>query len=485
MIQAQLRLLCAAFLPLALSIGCPSDPADDDVTDDTGDDDGSDDGTPGGDVTPEVLASGGSCSAPSGAGTDHTTGITADETWTAADSPHRIPGDLTIEATVTIEPCAVVLLGEAVYVEVGSSTTVGAIVAHGEVSSSDVRPVRFDRLDDGNWAQILVGAQGTIDLSVAAVMNGGNAPINVQGALVLQGAAGGTNLAEVVRNGTLDRVLVSGSTSFGINLDAFAGFTEDSEQVWIQGCGSEDQPYPVLVEPGVAGTLPAELVVEDNVRDEILVETLKTSMPDDTFADHGVPYHVRSTINIAPLADGPPATLTIEPGVTLAFERETGGGIFVGKSETAAGILVAEGTADAPIVFTSAQDPAAPGDWRGLYFRYTPTTGNRIAHAQIEYAGGESTYSSFGCGPGDNDAAIIIEGQGENDAGPDDVFVTDTAFDQIAGTTVIVSGWTDDAGPDFSEGNTFGATTPDCKVSRPRRSGAGDVCDGDRDVCWQ
>lgn len=478
-------------VPAALFLACTAEPTPEGAdTDDPSTDDGSGDGgTPGGEVTPERLAQRGNCPA-RGAGTDHTAWITADETWTAADSPHRIPTNLRITATVTVEPCAEVLLGEAVVLEIGAADAPGVLVASGEVSTDDdaqvdVRPVHFDRLDAaGNWGQIAVASGSRVELSVVALLHGGNTSF-APGALLLQGPADGTNVGVVERNGTLDRVLVSDSATWGLNLEGYGALTTDSQQIWIEDGGSDEAPFAVHVEPGVAHTLPDDLVIEGNVRDAILVSTVKTHMSDDTFGDHGVPYHVRSALFVAAAEGEPAATLTIEPGVTVAFEHEVGSGLTIGSSETRAGILVAEGTAESPIVFTSATDAPAAGDWQGLFFRYTDYAANRLRHARVEYAGADGGASSFGCGPGDNDAAILLEGQGDDDDGPSEVFVADTVFDHIAGTTVIVSGWTDEAGPDFSDGNTFGADTPGCKVSRPQRSGGGDVCDGGRDMCWE
>jgi hypothetical protein len=479
-------ILLLASTPLACSDDPDEDPTSGSDEGDDGDDESDDGSTPGGDVGPDELQDRSACIDGDGAGVDHTGTISADETWSAADGPHRIPSELVITATVTVEPCALVQIGPQVYVYIEEN---GSLVAHGDVSTNDdgdveVRPVHFDTLESGsNWGQILVAPDGTIDLSVAALLDGGDAPINAQGALVLQGVAGGTNSGDIVRNGALDRVLVSGSAGTGINLDAFGGFTEESSDVWIRECGRDDQPYPLQIEPGIAQTLPAGLDIQGNVLDEILVQTSKTFMPSDTFADHGVPYHVMSALYVAPPEDGAAVTLTIEPGVVMKFEEIVGSGLVIGSGDAREGLLVAEGTAEDPILFTSGGEAVA-GAWQGFFFRYTPTSGNAIRHARIEFAGSDSGYNSFGCGPGDNDAAIIIEGQGPDDVGPGDVFVTDTEFNEIGGETVIVSGWTDDAGPDFSAGNTFGAVTPSCKVSRPKRSGTGDLCDGGRDMCW-
>src|SRR6187431_2738113 len=69
------------------------------------------------------AAAGKTCPAASGAGTQHDNWlIEADETWTAADSPHYVTQDTSIYgATVTLERCAVVVLSEGVTVEVGDS----------------------------------------------------------------------------------------------------------------------------------------------------------------------------------------------------------------------------------------------------------------------------------------------------------------------------------------------------------------------------
>jgi hypothetical protein len=54
------------------------------------------------------------------------------------------------------------------------------------------------------------------------------------------------------------------------------------------------------------------------------------------------------------------ATLTIEPGVKVTFNE--------GKKLEVAGTLVAQGTVDNQIHFTSSQDVPAAGDWKGILF---------------------------------------------------------------------------------------------------------------------
>src|SRR5687767_2024980 len=58
-----------------------------------------------------------------GPGTDHAGSVTADETWSEADGPHRITFDLSIQgATVTIEPCVEVRIAAGREITIGGTT---------------------------------------------------------------------------------------------------------------------------------------------------------------------------------------------------------------------------------------------------------------------------------------------------------------------------------------------------------------------------
>jgi RHS repeat-associated protein len=84
-------------------------------------------------------------------------------------------------------------------------------------------------------------------------------------------------------------------------------------------------------------------------------------------------------------------TLTIAAGATiqfLALNDDTAGGHDPARAELLInGSLIAEGTAEAPIILTrSGAGTAAAGDWGGLY--QTPTAGGQLTlrHVTIEYA---------------------------------------------------------------------------------------------------
>ena len=99
------------------------------------------------------------------------------------------------------------------------------------------------------------------------------------------------------------------------------------------------------------------------------------------------------------------AVLTIEPGVVIKFRPAPFRGEYNGLSFTNGGKLVALGTMDQPIIFTSYYDDAAagdtdnggattpprPGDWRGLIFAGDESV---LSNVQIKYGG--NVFDSFG-----------------------------------------------------------------------------------------
>ncbi len=84
------------------------------------------------------------------------------------------------------------------------------------------------------------------------------------------------------------------------------------------------------------------------------------------------------------------AKLTIEPGVTISFVEN--GALHMGYN--AASTLIAKGTADKPITFTSAGDKV-PGWWQGIHF-YNNNKRSVLEHVVIEHAGSAGDENGFG-----------------------------------------------------------------------------------------
>lgn len=90
--------------------------------------------------------------------------------------------------------------------------------------------------------------------------------------------------------------------------------------------------------------------------------------------------------------------VTLEPGVTIAFE--TGAGFFIGSN----GSLNANGTSVKKITLTGTDKK--PGAWAGIYVNSNDVK-NEISNAIIEYAGG-ATFNSNG-----DKGAVIIHASGK------------------------------------------------------------------------
>jgi len=94
-----------------------------------------------------------------------------------------------------------------------------------------------------------------------------------------------------------------------------------------------------------------------------------------------VPYIIEGTVNVF---SSPGSKLIIDAGNTIKF---TEGSKFSIGTDGVSGTLLAQGTADSVITFTSAESYKKAGDWSGLLFDKGASDGCIIDHAIIEYGG--------------------------------------------------------------------------------------------------
>ncbi|MBI1948329.1 MAG: hypothetical protein HYS27_21760 [Deltaproteobacteria bacterium] len=389
---------------------------------------------------------------PTGDGTEHGGSVDADETWGADGSPHLLPYDTAIYATLTLDTCAVVKIAAGHFLTVRGGALVGKPGAR--IVARDAEP----------FAAIgLVG--GTMDLE-GVVIEGGGDPLNtlpyLAGTLDLTGAAGPATQA-VAR---LVDVEVRDSASNGIVVRDGGGFTDDSRDLVVTGAAQ----FPVSIWARAVGTLPTGTYT-GNATDEILLPALagnEAIVESTTMHARGVPYLVGHETSLGDLrvqaVDGV-ATLTIEAGVTLRFKR--GAVLHVEQAtstdDPARGALIARGTEDAPIVFTSAEASPAPGDWLGIWYGLAPSATNVIDYARVEYAGGASVSGSDSCvDPPEvvNDAAIRVRGPVAAS------FVTNTTIANSA-SNGIDRGFRSDTKPSFLPSNSFSGVAK-CTETYPR-----------------
>lgn len=438
------------------------------------------------------------CTPPTGLGTEHSGTISADETWTAEASPHIVTFNLSVQnATLTIEPCAVVQIRKGFTITVGATSGApAALVAHGESvdggGADVIREIRFERADAAMpWGMVRAFPTGRLDFEYVT-LNGGADPDTAQnlgGSIVGAGPGGNTGTTPNLR---LVNVTVEDSAGFGVNLNGRAVFTPDSANLTITGAGmmpgtATFARFPLSVEGPAVSTIPTGTYT-GNAIDAIRVAAV-TSLRDDAirFPKRGVPFHIDSTFSMSPALSvqaGGLSTLTIEAGVTIKFPSGGLASTSAMSLGTSNGILpvnifpvrlIAQGTAAEPIVLTSSEPTPAAGDWGGIQWRGGAAAGNVMSHVRIEYAGGDLGNQGFGCGDAANDAAIII-----TNWRPDDVFITNSTISDSA-TGGIVSGWqTDLNGPNLVGTNTF-TNVAGCRVSR-WRDGNG-TCPGPTPLC--
>lgn len=429
------------------------------------------------------------CEPPTGPGTEHSGTISADQTWTAAASPHIVTFNLSVQnATLTIEPCAVVRIRKGFMITVGATSgATAALVAHGESienpgADPTIREITFERDNAAMpWGAVRAFPTGRVDFERVHLSGGADPDTaqNLGGTIIGSGRGGNMGTTPNVR---LVDVTIEGSAGFGVNMNGRATFTADSTNLTITGSGQmpstsgTDNRYPISVEGPAVSTIPVG-TYSGNALDAIRVAAAASLLDSEiTFRNRGLPYHIENSFSMSPqqpASAGGLSTLTIEAGVTIAFAPAGSGNIYsLGLGSSNGDLpqniwpvrLIAQGTAAAPIVFTSRAATPAAGDWTGIEFHGGAATGNVLSHVRIEYAGGDSGTSGFGCGPGDNDAALIIRNWR-----PDDAFISDSTIANSAAGG-IVSGWiTDLNGPNLDVGNnTFTNIANGCNVSRWR-----------------
>lgn len=103
------------------------------------------------------------------------------------------------------------------------------------------------------------------------------------------------------------------------------------------------------------------------------------------------------------------SVLTIEPGTVIRFGA--GGSLAIGYSSNAT--IIANGTAQNPITFTSSALIPAPGAWEGLYFYDKTLNNSSLTYCNIQYAGSityDGALNLLGCDITMNNCTISNSG---------------------------------------------------------------------------
>lgn len=401
------------------------------------------------------------CPEPTSGPTTITADITEPTTWTADGSPYELMNAISIREALVIEPCVEVLLPGGVVVTVRDQGSIEGI-------GTPTQPIYIGPLDPAEPFGQLRTWGLPIDLAYTTIEGGGDLGNIVPESRAMIQAQGLDSMVATQEVLTFNNVTVRNSLGIGVLLFDGAGFGAGSADLFV----TENGTFPLSMWGRAIGTVPTGDYT-GNGNDAIFIVGMDAGQQNviegATIFDRGVPYQignlsgsVSSRLNIGSDEPAPAPLLTIEPGVELQFGPE-------GKLYVARGALSAVGTADAPIVFTSAATAPAAGDWWGVYFIESPDERSQIDHARVEYAGALSQTGSYSCIYPDNlnpDAAIRFLGEDP----PAGQIVTNTMIRDSAGHA-FDRGWVGDE-IDFTPSNTLESVAR-CQQTYPRPSPPG------------
>src|SRR5262245_6139942 len=105
---------------------------------------------------------------PPSAGPTMAADVTSDATWAADAGPYIVDHDISIRATLTLEPCTELQIGAGVGITVRDA---GRVVGMGTES----QPIHFGRRDpDAAWGNIRIYEGGPLELAYTVIEGGGD-----------------------------------------------------------------------------------------------------------------------------------------------------------------------------------------------------------------------------------------------------------------------------------------------------------------------
>ena len=341
--------------------------------------------------------------------------VTSNTTWILAGSPYIVTGDITVRhpnfsyhsnpqaVKLTIEPGVEIRFNTGTGLYIGkpissSGGYYGALLAQGTAESPITFTSNGGTPNPGDWKGIYFRNETSDSLSLlehCLIEYGGhthNANITfasanppVQSSTVRYSSGHGIYLAgsspDLLGNG------LSGNQLYGIFCD-----NNSAPRVADNGF-SLNGKNPLVLHPdfvrkvtGSEGTGNGEDAIE--VRGGEITSS-------GTWVRQAFGYVITGDItvrhpNFSYHSNPQAVKLTIEPGVEIRFNSGTG--LYIGKPISSSGgyygALLAQGTAESPITFTSNGGTPNPGDWKGIYFRNeTSDSLSLLEHCLIEYAG--------------------------------------------------------------------------------------------------
>ena len=288
--------------------------------------------------------------------------VTGNRTLTKVCSPYAINGGINVDrgATLTIEPGATLKFASGTYLYIYAGAIFNAVGTAAEpivLTSSKSVPA------SGDWQGVQLQNSGnSVTLKYVTVDYAGY----------------GSNAAVDITNGSADVENCIIHDNAAIGLDATGSLK--GTKVLANTFYSNDD-LPLVLSDGVQADATNTFHSGTLVNTKQFVSFADSISSTRTLDITEVPYLLASDLNIDKTA-----SVTVNPGVTLAFASGTQLYIYAGATFTAVG------TATSPVIFTSSKVVPAQGDWTGLDFE-NESSSITIKYATVQYAGYGSEYA--------------------------------------------------------------------------------------------
>jgi hypothetical protein len=396
-------------------------------------------------------------SLPVAAQTTVTANVTVDTTWDLAGSPYVLPNAVAVRngATLTIEPGVVVKLGLSTWLDVGTTTETGTLIADGDVGPGAPATITFTSLRDdsvagdtnldgsattptaGDWYYVRFqgAASGSSTLRNAALRYGGRSAsamltldhndgeIVLDNLTILDSAGEGIELP----GGTTDQAFILTNISISATVDASVRLASHAS---VNGTVSNSSLESVIYAGANTGTVHwtgntftnwgalLSAVDPDDAGELTSANSFTGALPRLRVLGGTVARDARWTTAAGPLllagnvliagTDGGDGvtTLTLDPGTIVKFGFATWMDAGTGSIP---GALVADGNtgpgAPSQIFFTSDRDDTlggdtngdgaattpAAGDWYYVRFQGAASGSSTLRNAALRYGGRSAT----------------------------------------------------------------------------------------------
>lgn len=300
--------------------------------------------------------------------------ITEDQTWYAGDN-HVVDGNLYLEGNIiTIEPGTVIKMNSGARIYVGNNADANTTLI---ATGTEEQPITFTSSNvtpaAGDWDFIRFdeGTSSNTELKYCNFeFGGGNVDYYNHVIMVYR--------SEI----KFDNCTIKKSASTGIRVDEgkFISFTNNAI--------TEIEKHLMIMDPNAIHTIGENNIFETTNFGVLVDEDIDFTKDEAIWPNIGVPYFIVGNFYIQSESTSG-ASLTLAPGVTLAMMEEAR--IYVGYNET--GALIAEGTAELPITFTSGQTTKEAGDWDCIMIEEYSKSSTNFEYCIFEYGGGNDYYN--------------------------------------------------------------------------------------------